>query len=638
MPQDRNMQKEYINQQPSGQASSQLGSSSAGTVRVKKERVKSEIISISTKRLVAKAGNYVVFLTKNRNTVHMSLWLHENGKIYSVVRVDVEGSADIISYVKDEKLGRWIWSLITNWTIYYEKEIVEAIFRGVKSAPTTVKEDESLATALADLVLRSNTIKTFITETASRKFDIIGVYCFNKETGVYEECEARLQSEVEKALEESPLMGSKITSKIVTEVIEKVKRKTMQQYTPLERSLSFKGKIFSWDRFIATGDLESSLYDPDPNMIVEHYIPWKINLELWRDKRKGLERYIPPQSAGDIAEIFKALAPKIYDAFLSWVRYPGEAEENAKPRAVLLVEGVGYTLYPHAYPFQKAFLIIGSGSNGKTTYLNLLEKVVGAWNAASVNLQHLDPRVNRFATAQLYKKLLNRSAEPIRVLTFDPTLFKQLTGEDTIMCEEKFEKPFPCRLYAKLFFAANELPNVAEDTYAFWRRWVVIEFPNRFKQDPFFEKRVFTEQEIEGLIIAALHAFRLAMLRGGFTEEGAKDVREEWLSRSSPIYRVIRFLEGEGVIELDPQGWVLVEDLYELYREGCEKMARETGDRCKPADQGVFTRAVKKLFGIRKTQKLVAGKKPYAYEGVKIKDWDKAKALVNRDLKTPGRG
>lgn len=46
--------------------------------------------------------------------------------------------------------------------------------------------------------------------------------------------------------------------------------------------------------------------------------------------------------------------------------------------------------------------------------------------------------------------------------------------------EGKFKSGFTVYSYAKMIFAANELPEITMDTYAFWRRRIVVEFLNTF--------------------------------------------------------------------------------------------------------------------------------------------------------------
>ncbi len=53
-----------------------------------------------------------------------------------------------------------------------------------------------------------------------------------------------------------------------------------------------------------------------------------------------------------------------------------------------------------------------------------------------------------------------------------------LTGEDEICADRKFRDPTCSKNYTKLIFSADELPEVINQTYAFWRRWIVVEFPN----------------------------------------------------------------------------------------------------------------------------------------------------------------
>ena len=59
--------------------------------------------------------------------------------------------------------------------------------------------------------------------------------------------------------------------------------------------------------------------------------------------------------------------------------------------------------------FEKAFMHIGSGSNGKSTFLSLLEKMLGRQNVAHMSPHQLERE--RFATAELEGKMLNVYAD-----------------------------------------------------------------------------------------------------------------------------------------------------------------------------------------------------------------------------------
>ncbi len=495
--------------------------------------------------------------------------------------------------------------------------------------PSMPKEFNVLVHALTRKVLESRIVKTFYIRSGSGEA-LLGIYCY--EDGYYANCEESITNELTRIASDSNLLDIRLVPTVVGTVVKNIEIRTKTQFNPLKKFLTFKNKVFCWDPFLDTKDVEKALVDPSPELVVTHRIPWKLKPEILKNARPGLLKYIPPQSQEDIVELFKALAPKSFKAFLDWVKKPGEDEKDAYPRVVLLLEIIGYTLYPHEYPFHKAVLLVGEGSNGKTTYLKLIERILTKENIASVSLTELDPNVNRFASADLYGKLANLASEPGKGM-FDPNRFKMATGEDPMPFERKHKDRFLGHNYAKMIFTANELPQVKEDVYAFWRRWIVIEFPNRFGPDPTFFERTFTPDEIEVIILLALHAFRLVLERRGFSESGVEDVREEWLSRSNPVYRVVKRMLDDGIIELDPKGVVVKSDLYQLYKKYVD-ILNDEGYELPVLEQKDFTRSLTRYFPVKSGVTRIAGKSRNVYFGVKIKNYDKALELAGR-LETP---
>lgn len=595
-------------------------------------RISAEEALLTEKALSFRYREYAVFVKRGKS-YRISIWRYNNGDIELVARIELDNPLNLLSYgdIEDD-LKEAIVGYINNWDYLLEKQVAEIILKSdIKYVPQKISEKEALAEILAETILKEYMVKTFYIKQ-SRRNVLLDVYCFNQIKGVYEPCEEEIRRRIEDLAKEHQLLKAKITRWIVEEAFRKIRDRTIDYWRPSKHKLVFYNMVFDWDIFIETGDFELSLSGPDPSLIITHYIPWKINLDKWNNARKGLEKYIPPKDIDDILEIFKSLAPQSYKAFLDWVKREDEPEEEAKPKVVLLLEIIGYTLYPHEYPFHKAILLVGEGRNGKTTYINLIETILGRENVSHVNLKDLDPRNNRFAAYDLHGKLANISSEPVSG-TIDVTLFKQLTGEDTIRFERKFRDAFNDKNYAKMIFAANKLPRLTEDTYAFWRRWIVIEFPNQFPLDPKFFEKTFTPEEIEGIILSSLHAFRLVLLRKGFTSQGTRDPKEEWLKRSNNVYLVMNYLMDKDFIELDKQGWIETKDLYSLYIKAAE-ILEELGEDIEKASKRKFTEEIASLFGIRRGQKKYMGKKYNVYFGVKIKDREKAENLLG-ELITP---
>jgi len=333
------------------------------------------------------------------------------------------------------------------------------------------------------------------------------------------------------------------------------------------------------------------LREPDPEKIVFHKIPHKLVIE----RIKGLEGL-------GIEELAQRLCPKTLKAFKDWV---GD-------KWILLFEIIGYTLYPR-YDFNKAIMLVGEGRNGKSTYLKLIKKILGSQNVASIPLQDLVE--SRFAGADLYHKLANIYADlPDRPLS-QTGPFKILTGEDYACWDRKFRDRICFTNYAKLLFSTNELPPVNDQTLAFWRRWLVIDFPNSFPDNPGFFEETFTEDEVEGAIIVSLVAFRDVWRRRRFSfEESEADYKEKWLRETNSVYAFIRDLldgklvESLGVrVEKDPESRVEALKLYEYYTKYCEIEDRN------PVAKKTFTEELERL-GYRKIRVV---SKPY-YKGLRL--------------------
>lgn len=70
----------------------------------------------------------------------------------------------------------------------------------------------------------------------------------------------------------------------------------------------------------------------------------------------------------------------------------------------IMWELIDYCLY-RGYPFQKAFMFVGEGANGKSTLLAAIREFLGRENVSAVELQTLAE--NRFAAARLDGMLAN---------------------------------------------------------------------------------------------------------------------------------------------------------------------------------------------------------------------------------------
>ena len=182
---------------------------------------------------------------------------------------------------------------------------------------------------------------------------------------------------------------------------------------------------------------------------------------------------------------------------------------------------------------QKAFLPIGEGGTGKSRFLAGATAFVGRENVSNVDLHKLEG--NRFATAQLLGKLANISADlPSRDL-HDTAIFKAVTGGDRIEAERKFKPAFAFLPHVRLLFSANHAPKSKDTSEAFWDRWLVCPFENKFRGTPGeipreqLDAQLADPKELSGVLNLALRALRKVRKRGHFTEsESMRKAKQEF--------------------------------------------------------------------------------------------------------------
>lgn len=494
--------------------------------------------------------------------------------------------------------------IIKNFELYrlgYEAKLLEAKMVGLQAEEMQRLAAISIA---AKPTAREELIEMLVSMIMERRHMLTlhdDLLCY--EEGIYRECEAEIRAETERLVKGSPLKA-KLNRYIIAEVVGKLKRRTFRKPEEVERHrfvLAFKNGLLDVKRFVETGALELQPFNPE--VYAFHKIPHALNTELYRQMVEE-EKLYALTTPVDIPAVAEKYTPRTWKTYVEWV-----GEEPAP----LLYEIEGYCLYPD-YPLHKAFMAVGEGSNGKTTWLTKLIRVLGRENVVSVSLLRLANPNDRFTVAELHRKLANIVAEPLKGgHLLDTDTFKKLTGGDIVMGERKFRDPFYFTNYAKMIFSANRLPEVSEDTYAWWRRWVMFKFPNQFPEDPTFFDRTFTEAEIEAGIIVSLLALRNVLLRRSFTEPmGREDIKEEWKRLSNNVYRFVREMEEEGYLALDPQGYVEKDELYSMYSKWCSEVDED------PVSKAKFTKELARHFGIRIERPRVSGQRPRVYKGIKV--------------------
>lgn len=290
---------------------------------------------------------------------------------------------------------------------------------------------------------------------------------------------------------------------------------------------------------------------------------WVLNLEngLLDVQTKELKPHTP--------EFFCTIRiPLTYNPEADCPRIKQFFKEVLRPEDIPIMEELfGYCLIPD-YTIQKAFLFLGDGANGKSTFLEVLKNFLGKDNCSNISLQGLETRT--FAVADLFGKLANLYADIPSTKMTHVGLFKMLTGGDTIGAEKKFKDRFSFNNTARLLFSTNKPPKIDEDTLAFWRRWIFINFPNKFEgkqADKRLLQKLIKKEELSGLLNIALQGLERLLSRQAYSYELGPDEIAEWHQKvSDPIYAFV-----EDVCQTKTDAWISKVELYEAFLSYCDK-------------------------------------------------------------------
>ncbi len=115
------------------------------------------------------------------------------------------------------------------------------------------------------------------------------------------------------------------------------------------------------------------------------------------------------------------------------------------------------------------------------------------------------------------------------------SVIKKLTGQDTIGFEYKNKNPFDEFNYAKILIATNNLPVTTDKTIGFYRRWMIIDFPNRFNEKKDILATI-PDNEFSSLTIKSLVLLKKLMEEKEFHKEGTIEEREKrYEEKSNPF-------------------------------------------------------------------------------------------------------
>ena len=267
----------------------------------------------------------------------------------------------------------------------------------------------------------------------------------------------------------------------------------------------------------------------------------------------------------------------------------------------LIEEMVGYSIF-RGNIMQSCFILTGEGSNGKSTILNVIKKLLGKGNYTSLDLRELE---ENFKPAELYNKLANIGDDISSRYLENSSVFKKVVTGESFMVAKKYGQPFELESYATQIFCANELPQVNDKSDGFSRRIVIVPFNASFSKkdpdyDPFIEDKLLADEALEYLLKIAIDGLKRLIENRQFTKTDAGEKeKQEYL-----IYNdnTLEWLDSEPKIDNEEVG-----DVYLSYQVWCSRNGTH------PVKKLNLSKTLKKHGGYISKPKSIDGKTVRVY-------------------------
>lgn len=244
--------------------------------------------------------------------------------------------------------------------------------------------------------------------------------------------------------------------------------------------------------------------------------------------------------------------------------FEGDPDEDEK--IDVLHEFLGASLFGLTPRYEKALVLYGEGANGKSSITDAVLKLFTdlTCSVAPQTWEH------EYYRARLDGPLLNVVSEmPDRELASSDLFKKIISGEKN---DGRFPhgRAFEFKPRCGHIFAVNELPSTNDFSEGYWRRFLIMTFPNRFGGQTREQVIAPVLEELAGIATLAVAGAGRLLRTGSFTKLSTQDeMRKSWQLESDQVAAFVEecCTRAEGY----EAGFSPADDVYRAYRTWAEK-------------------------------------------------------------------
>ena len=239
-------------------------------------------------------------------------------------------------------------------------------------------------------------------------------------------------------------------------------------------------------------------------------------------------------------DFFRYCLPIQYDESAKcprFLKYLEETFQGDQELIRLTFQIYGYCLMGGDPFLHKAFVLLGSGRNGKSVWLHVLKGLLGKANHSAVSIGLLN---KPFSVVQMDGKLANIVGE-LTTGVIDSESFKTAVGGEELTASLKGKDEFGLKIDARMLFASNAMPVFKDTTAGMYEKLCILPFDRYLKpseRDPGIFKAV--SKELPGILNLALEGLEYVMTHKRLIEPKASKLKiEEYRDDSDITYRWI---------------------------------------------------------------------------------------------------
>lgn len=306
----------------------------------------------------------------------------------------------------------------------------------------------------------------------------------------------------------------------------------------------------------------------------------------------------------------KAQAPR-------FERYMDEIMMGDKGLMSVLLEFAGYAFSNDECWTDKSLFMSGDGSNGKSVFMDVIRRLAGEGNYASLGISELRGEVNR---SILDGKLFSMAEETPGNTLKDTSLFKNIVAGGELTCRQLYKMPYSFRNKCKFIFACNDLPQSSDVSKGFLRRLLIVPFDKLFEGkniDPFLRSKLY--KELPGIFNIVISHYKNLQARQEFLNpDKIKKATDEY---KLSIDTVAQWFQDHVTVEKfnlekgHDKNPLRVRTMYSNYKTETEI------DGAKPETKSVFSRRLKRLlpeYESRHVRRYIEGVRETCFSAVRM--------------------